>query len=207
MQRVIGRRQAGTRAYTKERYKVTAGKSIVSGVPGRYATALFELARDAGTIEQVGAGLAGFSSMMDASQDLQRLVRSPVFSASQQIAALDSLFAKSKTGGLAANFIKLAAANRRLFAIAAMIKAYQTLVADAKGEVTAEVTSAEKLSAGQLASLKKALKASMGRDVQVDAKVDPSILGGLIVMVGSRMFDNSLKTKLQNLQVAMKGSR
>ena len=176
-------------------------------MPGRYATALFELAGEAGSIDETGGDLAGFSRLLEASDDLQRLVRSPVFGADEQTAALDAIFAQTKTGTLAANFVKLAARNRRLFAIADMIKAYNALVSEAKGEVVAAVTSAEALSAGQLASLKRELKSTVGRDVQVNAKVDPSILGGLIVMVGSRMFDNSLKTKLQNLQVAMKGSR
>lgn len=174
-------------------------------MPGRYATALFELAQEAGTIDQTGGDLDRFQALLDGSEDLTRLVRSPVFGAAEQISALDAIMARAKITGLASNFIKLAATNRRLFAVADMISAYRALVAQARGEVTAEVTSAEKLNAAQITRLKSALKASVGRDVQLAQKIDASILGGLIVKVGSRMVDNSLRTKLQNLKTSMKG--
>ena len=184
---------------------VAQGDQTVSGVPGRYATALFELAHDANSVDHVGTDLANFQALLDESDDLKRLVRSPVFSAEDQILALDAVCARAGISGLALNFIRLAAQNRRLFVIADMIKAYRTLVAQARGEITAEVTSADALSAQHLADLKAAIKASVGRDVQLSTRVDPAILGGLIVKVGSRMVDNSLKTKLQNLKIAMKG--
>jgi len=184
---------------------VAQGDQSVSGVPGRYATALFELAQEAKSVDQVGADLARFQAMLDESDDLQRLVRSPVFSAEDQISALEALCAKAGITSLALNFIKLTAQKRRLFVLAGMIKAYQTLVAQAKGEISAEVTSADKLSLKHLADLKAAIKASVGSDVQLSTRVDPAILGGLVVKVGSRMVDNSLKTKLQNLKTAMKG--
>lgn len=181
------------------------GDQTVSGVPGRYATALFELAQEAKAVDQVGADLANFQALMDESDDLKRLVRSPVFSAEDQISALEALCAQAQITSLAVNFIKLVAQNRRLFVLADMIKAYRTLVAQSKGEITAEVTSADALSSKHLADLKAAIKASVGQDVQLSTRVDPAILGGLIVKVGSRMVDNSLKTKLQNLKIAMKG--
>jgi len=184
---------------------VAQGDQTVSGVPGRYATALFELAQEANSVDQVGADLQSFQALLDESDDLKRLVRSPVFSAEDQISALEALCARAGISGLALNFIRLAAQNRRLFVIADMIKAYRTLVAQSKGEITAEVTSADTLSPKHLADLKAAIKASVGRDVQLSTKVDAAILGGLIVKVGSRMVDNSLKTKLQNLKIAMKG--
>ena len=184
---------------------MTAKEHTVSGMPGRYATALFELASESKSIDQVGKQLTGFKALLDNSDDLRRLVRSPVFGATDQISALDAILAKAKISGIAANFIKLTATNRRLFAISDMISAYRALVADARGEVTAEVTSAEKLTAPQITKLKSALKASVGRDVQLATKIDASILGGLIVKVGSRMVDNSLRTKLQNLKTSMKG--
>lgn len=184
---------------------MTAAQQTVSGMPGRYANALFELAREERAIDRIGADLASFQTMLDQSEDLQRLVRSPVFSAGSQVSALEALGARAGIGGLALNFIKLVAQNRRLFAIARMIRAYQSLVAASKGEVEAEVTSAEALSPRHVADLKSALKAQTGRDVQLSQRVDSSILGGLIVRVGSRMVDNSLSTKLQNLKVAMKG--
>lgn len=175
-------------------------------MPGRYANALFELAREAGAVDAIGADLATFQAMLDQSNDLQRLVKSPVFSAGSQIAALEALCLRAGIGGLALNFIKLVATNRRLFAIGRIIKAYRALVAAAKGEVEAEVTSAEPLSPRHVADLKAALRAQTGRDVQLSERVEATILGGLIVRVGSRMVDNSLRTKLQNLKVAMKGT-
>lgn len=155
------------------------GDQTVSGVPGRYATALFELAQEADTVDQVGTDLATFQAMIDESDDLKRLVRSPVFSAADQISALEAICAEAKITSLALNFIKLAAQNRRLFVISDLIKAYQTLVAQSKGEISAEVTSADTLSSEHLADLKAAIKASVGRDVQLSTRVDPSILGAL----------------------------
>lgn len=184
---------------------VAQGDQTVSGVPGRYATALFELAKEANAVDQIGADLATFQGLMDESDDLKRLVRSPVFSAEDQISALEALCAQAGIKSLALNFIKLAAQNRRLFVLSDMIKAYRTLVAQSKGEISAEVTSADTLTPKHLDDLKAAIKASVGRDVHLSTRVDPAILGGLIVKVGSRMVDNSLKTKLQNLKIAMKG--
>ncbi len=184
---------------------VAQGDQTVSGVPGRYATALFELAQEANAVDAIGADLATFQALMDESDDLKRLVRSPVFSAEDQISALEALCAQAGIKSLALNFIKLAAQNRRLFVLSDMIKAYRALVAQSKGEISAEVISADTLSPKHLDDLKAAIKASVGRDVQLSTRVDSSILGGLIVKVGSRMVDNSLKTKLQNLKIAMKG--
>jgi F-type H+-transporting ATPase subunit delta len=175
-------------------------------VPGRYASALFELASEANAVEETGAGLNAFQALLDSSEDLVRLVRSPVFAADDQIAALEAIAGKAGIGGLALNFLRLITRNRRLFFISEMIKAYNSLVAAARGEVVAEVTSADGLSEQHVADLKAALKASIGRDVKLSTRVDPAILGGLIVKVGSRMMDNSLKTKLQNLKIAMKGT-
>ena len=166
-------------------------------MPGRYATALFELAQESNSVAAVSADLDSFAAMLDASEDLTRLVRSPVFGAGDQIAALEAIFAQAG--------IKSIAANRRLFAVRDMINAFRALAAQARGQVAAEVVSAEKLSSAQVDRLKAELKASVGSDVELAQVVDPSILGGLIVKVGSRMVDNSLRTKLQNLKVAMKG--
>lgn len=185
---------------------VAQSDQTVSGVPGRYATALFELAREDQAVDQVGADLANFQALLDESEDLSRLVRSPVFSAEDQISALQAICEKAGIKSLALNFIKLAAQNRRLFVLSDMIKAYRALVAQSKGEISAEVISADTLSPKHLDDLKAAIKASVGRDVQLSTRVDSSILGGLIVKVGSRMVDNSLKTKLQNLKIAMKGT-
>ena len=175
-------------------------------MPGRYATALFELAREAKSLDLVAGDLGRFAAMLDESADLTRLVKSPVFAARDQVRALEALFARAGIKGLAASFISLAARNRRLFAISDMIAAYRALMAAQRGEIAAEVTSAEKLSVPQVARLTAELKAAAGREVVLTQKVDPAILGGLIVKVGSRMVDSSLATKLDNLKVAMKGA-
>jgi F-type H+-transporting ATPase subunit delta len=192
---------------TNERSHVATADHAVSGVAGRYASALFDLATEDNSVTQTGAALSSFLAMHDDSPELQRLMRSPVVKAEAQAAAVEALAARAKIDGLALNFLKLMGANRRLAAVPGAIAGYHALVARAKGEVTAEVTSAEKLNARQLADLKASLKAATGSDVSLQTKVDKSILGGLIVKVGSRMMDNSLKTKLQNLKVAMKGTQ
>ena len=178
----------------------------VSGGPGRYATALFELASEADSIDAVGADLARFRTMLEGSPDLERLVRSPVFTAKVQIGALGALLEAAGIAGLARQFILFAAQNRRLFAIADIIRSYHALMTQARGEITAEIVAAEKLSDKHLDRLAAELKAAMGRDVQIATRIDKSLIGGLIVKVGSRMVDASLKTKLHNLEVAMKGS-
>ena len=178
----------------------------VSGVPGRYASALFELAREEKATEEVGRQLSGLGSAIGQSDDLRRLVRSPIYSSGNQIAALDGVAGELGVSGTALNFLKLVAKNRRLAALPDIIKAYATLLASSKGEIAGEVISAEPLSGQQLDDLKAALKSSLGRDVALTTRVDSAILGGLIVKVGSRMMDNSLKTKLQSLKTAMKGT-
>lgn len=193
-------------AKLNERRIVASTDQTVSGVPGRYASALFELASEEKSAEAVGQQLQAFGAAIEASDDLKRLVRSPVYSSEDQLAAIESVAAATGAKGAALNFLKLVARNRRLAALPEMINAYATLLSQSKGETAGEVTSAEPLSAAQLKDLKAALKSALGRDVALSTKVDSSILGGLIVKVGSRMMDNSLKTKLQNLKIAMKGT-
>ena len=173
---------------------------------GRYATALFELALEGNAIDAVTADLAKFDALVAESADLARLVRSPVFTADQQSNAVSAVLDRAGVGGLAAKFLKLVASNRRLFAAQDMIRGFRALVAKHKGEVTAQVTVAEKLNDARLNEIKAALKSVTGKDVQVDVQVDPAIIGGLIVKVGSRMIDSSLRTRLNNLKTAMKGT-
>jgi F-type H+-transporting ATPase subunit delta len=180
---------------------------FVSGVAGRYATALFELARDAGSIEAVKADLERFDALVGESPDLTRLVRSPVFSADEQLNALSAVLARAGISGLAAQFLKLVTTNRRLFAAREMVRGYRELVAQHKGEATAEVTVAEPLKDDHVAALKSALKAVSGKDVDLAIKVDPAIIGGLVVKLGSRMVDTSLRTKLNAIRHAMKEAR
>lgn len=178
--------------------------TIVSGMAGRYATALFELAREEGSIDAVGGDLDRFAALLAESPDLARLVRSPVFSAAQQSKALAAVLAAGGLGGLAARFLAVLAVNRRLFAVSAIIKDFRTLVAAHKGEVVAAVTLAEPPSAAQLAAITAALRSVTGRAVQVAVKIDAAIIGGLIVQLGSRMVDSSLRGKLRSLKHAMK---
>ena len=176
----------------------------VSGVSGRYATALFELARDEKSIDAVRADLDRFAAMLADSEDLKRLVRSPVFSADVQSKALATVLDKAGISGISANFLKVLTANRRLFAVRTIIKDFRALVAHYKGEVVADVTVAERPDERQLAAITDALRAVTAQDVQVELKVDPAIIGGLIVKLGSRMVDSSLRTKLKSIKHAMK---
>ena len=180
---------------------------FVSGVAGRYATALFDLARDANSIDAVQADLQRFDGLIAESPDLARLVRSPVFSADEQLSALSAVLERAGIGGLAAQFIKLVTKNRRLFAVADMVRGFRNLVAQHRGEVTAEVTVAEDIKDDHVAALRNALKAVSGKDVDLKIKVDPAIIGGLVVKLGSRMVDSSLRTKLNSIKHAMKEAR
>ena len=178
---------------------------IVAGVAGRYASALFDLAREQNAVSEVEQDLVKFQQLYDLSPDFQRLIRSPVIAADDQARALQSVLDKAGVGGLAKNFFALVAKNRRLFAAPDMVRAFLALAAKARGEVTAEVASAHPLTDAQAEALKAALKASVGKDVKLAAKVDPSLIGGLVVKLGSRMVDSSLKTKLANLSLSLKG--
>ena len=178
---------------------------LVSGVSGRYASALFSLAREQRQTAPVAEALDTIDAMIAGSPDLDRLVRSPVFSAADQIKALDALLAREKISGIAANFVRLVAVKRRLFLLRQMIADYRKLYAASRGVTSAQVTSASALTDAHLAALKDQLKAaSGGREIQLDVKVDPSIIGGLIVKLGSRMVDGSLRTKLNAIRIAMK---
>ena len=178
---------------------------IVSGVSGRYASALFSLAQDDRQTDAVAQSLESLDGLIAANPDLDRLVRSPVFSAGDQLKALDAILEKAEISGVAANFVRLVASKRRLFFLRAMIADYRKLYDASRGVTRAEVTSASALSNANLDALKDQLKsASGGRDIQLDVKVDPSIIGGLIVKLGSRMVDGSLRTKLNAIRLAMK---
>jgi F-type H+-transporting ATPase subunit delta len=186
-----------------------AGKDpIISGMAGRYGNALFELARDSNAVDAVKADLERFDALIADNPDLNRLVRSPVFGADEQLRALAAILDKAGIKGLAANFLRVITTNRRLFAVRDMIRAYRVLAARQKGEVTAEVTVAEPLSDKNVGALKDALKwVTGGKDIDLDMNVDPAIIGGLIVKVGSRMVDSSLRTKLNAIKIAMKEAR
>ena len=175
---------------------------------GRYASALFELALEEKAVDAVRADLDKFDSMVANSAELERLVRSPVFSADDKLKALAAILDKAGIKGLAANFLRVLTTNRRLFAARDVIRGFRALVAKHRGEITAQVTVAEKLSDKNLEALKDALKSkTAGKNIDLDVKIDPSIIGGLIVKVGSQMIDSSLRTKLNAIKHAMKEAR
>ncbi|MDZ5699404.1 MULTISPECIES: F0F1 ATP synthase subunit delta [Phyllobacteriaceae] len=178
--------------------------SMISGVAGRYARSLFELAQESNAVASVESDLARFEALLEESEDLQRLVRSPAFSADDQFRALGAVLDKAEIGGLTGNFLRVVARNRRLFAVPQMIRAFREIAADARGEVAAEVTSAHALTAAQERELQESLKEVAGKDVAVKLTVDPSLLGGIVVKLGSRQIDTSLKTKLNSLKLALK---
>jgi F-type H+-transporting ATPase subunit delta len=186
---------------------VASEEPIVSIMAGRYATALFDLAAETNAIDVVRADLDRFDALTAESADLTRLVRSPVFSTDEQSQALGAVLERAGIGGLTARFLRLVTANRRLFAVRDMIRAFRELVALHKGQATAEVTVAEPLKDGHLSALRAALKAVSGKDVDLNIKIDPAIIGGLVVKLGSRMVDTSLRSKLNAIRHAMKEAR
>ncbi|HWV80589.1 MAG TPA: F0F1 ATP synthase subunit delta [Hyphomicrobiaceae bacterium] len=181
--------------------------TITGGVAGRYASALFDLAEEANQVRQVEKDLISLQSLLNESADLKRMVRSPVFSSDEQGRAIAAVAEKAGLAPLVVNFLKVLARNRRLFALNEMIRTFLALAARQRGEVNAEVATAHPLTDEQLATLKETLRASAGKDVQLITKVDPTLLGGLIVKMGSRMIDSSIRTKLTSLKTAMKEVR
>jgi F-type H+-transporting ATPase subunit delta len=184
---------------------VAAQSQGQSDLAKRYATAFFDLALEQDQLDQLAAELDDLRRLMSDSADLARLVKSPIFSRADQGAAMAAIISRAGMSKLIANLVGLMAQNRRLFALEGVIAAFQTLLAEHRGEVSAEVTSASELKPAHLNAVKDALKQIVGRDVALETKVEPDLIGGLVVKVGSRMIDNSLRTKLQNLELAMKG--
>lgn len=182
-----------------------ANETAEGGLAGRYANAVFELAQDQKAVDAVSADLAGLRRALETSPDLARLVKSPVFSAQDHAKALNVILGKMGAHALTIKFLLLLAQKRRLFSLIGIIKAYERLVAKSRGETEAEVTAARALSDAEITELKSVLKSKLGKEPRLHAKVDPSLLGGLVVKVGSRMIDSSLRTKLDGLRAAMKG--
>ena len=180
-------------------------ENIVSGMAGRYASALFSLAKDSRSIDRVSAELKSFDGLIGDNPDLQLLVRSPVFTAEDQSRALKAVLERAGIAGLTANFLLLVASKRRLFAVRTMIRDFLALDDADRGVSRAHVTVAEPLRDGQLAALESSLaEATGGKSVELDVKVDPEIIGGIVVRLGSRMVDASIKTKLNSIRTRMK---
>ena len=181
--------------------------TTASGVASRYANALFELAQQRGGLEQAGADLASLQQAMDESDDLARFLRSPVVSREDHARASAALAERLGASDTVRNFLGVLAAQRRLGALPAIIAEFSRLLAAHRGEETAEVTSAVPLDEAQLGEVREAVAGYVGRPVQLTAAVDPALLGGMVVRIGSRMVDASLKTKLHNLELSMRGIR
>jgi F-type H+-transporting ATPase subunit delta len=176
----------------------------VSGLAERYAAALFDLADERRILDEVANNLRELRAMLYASSEFLRLIRSPILSREQQAKAIGMVAERAGLSPLVRDFLAVVARNRRLFAVPAMIEAFLAKLAARRGEVTAEVFSAQPLSEAQLAALNEQLRRSIGTRVSVDVRVDPGLIGGLVVKLGSRMVDGSIKSKLQRLQLAMK---
>ncbi|MBL0924740.1 MAG: F0F1 ATP synthase subunit delta [Sphingomonadaceae bacterium] len=179
--------------------------NIQASLAGRYATALFELARDNGSIDAVEKSLSAVARAASESDDLKSLTTSPSITRLDAQRAISAVASSMKLDALTAKTLGVLAQNRRLGEIAAVARAFSVLAAAHRGEVTAEVTSAHPLSTAQMSALAAKLKARVGSDVAIQTTVDPSILGGLTVRIGSQMIDNSIKTRLNSLATAMKG--
>lgn len=183
---------------------MAAQNSVLTQIARPYASALFDLAESENQLASVETSLSDLSRLIGESGDFARFLRSPVISADDKAKALNALLAKGQTNALVANFLKLIAKNGRLFALDTVIGSFRELAAKARGEVTADVTSAAALSAEQAVALRETLTAKLGKAVTLNQFVDPSLIGGLQVKVGSQMIDSSLKTKLTAMKIAMK---
>ena len=187
---------------------MASGATGLAEIAGRYATALFELADERKALDLVADDLRALKAMLAASAELRRLVRSPVIGRAEKGKALEALMERAGLDGLTRRFVGLVAANRRLMVLDRMIDAYLAELARRRGEITARVTSAAALTAAQKTALGAAVKRAVGGSkVAVEHRIDPSLLGGLVVRVGSRMVDSSLSTKLKKLELAMKGAQ
>ncbi len=184
---------------------MSSSNSGAHGLAGRYATALYDLAEAESRLEAIVDDINALAGMIADSDDLLRLLRSPVISGKDQANAMAALSEKAGFDDLTRRFIGVVAANRRLFVLPDMISVFKELLAFHRGEASAEVTSATALSETQIKALSESLKKAVGSTVAVETVVDPDLLGGLVVKIGSRMVDSSLRTKLQQLRLAMIG--
>ena len=184
--------------------KTASASAPVSGVAGRYAAALFDLAREAGTIEKVESELKSLQAAIDGSADLRSFLASPIYGREEQVNSVTALAERAGFSSLTGNFLKLLAKNRRLFALQDIIRAFRALAADHRGEVSAEAMTAAAMNDDQVKALRLEIERMVGKAVNLETRVDPDLLGGLVVKIGSKMVDASLKTKLNRLKTVMK---
>lgn len=180
-------------------------QAVDQSLAGRYATAVFELAQETNAVDALEHDFIALKAMISESPELARLVRAPVFSREKQAKGMQAISAAMQASPLTSKFLLMLASKRRLFALGDIIKAFERKVASLRGEVSAQVTSAQALSDAQVQELKDILRTKLGREARLETRVDPSLLGGLVVKVGSRMIDSSLRTKLDGLRMAMRG--
>lgn len=183
---------------------VSDSAALTSGVAGRYATALFELAKDGHELDAVERDMRALEAALAESADLRDMLGSPIHSRAEQGSAIAAIAARMGLGNAVTGTLGLMAQNRRLFVVPRMLASVRALIAQDRGEVTADVRAARPLTETQMAALSDSLKSSVGREVKLEVTVDKSLLGGLVVKVGSRMVDSSIRTRLANLQNAMK---
>ena len=193
------------RTLQEEPNRVENSGGIQASLSGRYATALFELARDSKSLPQIEASLATVRQALDESADFKALTSSPLIARGAAKNAVAAVAQMLKLDTTTANFLGVLADNRRLNQLPAIIRAFRDLAARQRGEIAAEIVSAHPLSTAQVDALKTQLRTRTGRDVTVDLAVDPSLLGGLVVKIGSQMIDSSIRTRLNTLAHAMKG--
>jgi F-type H+-transporting ATPase subunit delta len=184
---------------------VAQEQAVDQSLAGRYATAVFELAQEENAIDATERDFLALKAMVADSPDLARLVRAPVFSSEDQAKGMKAVLAAMQASTLTTRTVLLLASKRRLFILTDVIRSFEKMVERLRGEISAQVTSARPLTDAQTTELKNILRSKLGREARLETKVDPSLLGGLVVKVGSRMIDSSLRTKLYGLRVAMRG--
>tara|TARA_B100001123_G_C15220143_1_gene990917 strand:- start:499 stop:1059 length:561 start_codon:yes stop_codon:yes gene_type:complete len=184
---------------------VSSNAASATGLTDRYATALFDLADEKRQLKKVSQDLEALGNLLESSPDLNKLVLSPVISRNTQVKALNVILASMNVSNLTKNFVGVIAKNGRLSCLSAIVNAYKAVLSDRKGETAAQVVSAQELTAAEVNSISTALHKFSGGKVSINLKVDKSLLGGLIVQIGSQMIDSSLKSKLQQLRLTMKG--
>lgn len=199
-----GTKASGSRQHTGR--ILSTEEPQIAGIAGRYATAIFDLAQEEKAVEIVEKDFSALKTMISDSDDLARFVKAPIFSRDEQKKGINAILHRMEAADLTRRFVLLLTSKRRLFMLADIIRTFDLLVARQRGEIAAQVTSARALSDAETAEIKSILKSGLGRDPQLEAKVDPSLLGGLVVKVGSRMIDSSLRTKLNSIRTAMRGS-
>ena len=186
------------------RVDVSEPASISSGIADRYATAIFEISKEEKSLAKLESNIADLAAALDGSEDLRDLINSPVVSRTDQKAAISAIASKMKLETVLQNGLGVMADKRRLFVLPQLVVKLREMIAEDKGEVTAEVTSAKALTKAQADKIAKTLKASVGKEVNIKASVDESLIGGLVVKVGSKMIDTSIASRLNSLQNAMK---